>query len=100
MMNFDQGEFSFDQLGSESGYAAWQMELQIKKEKFEARYGIILGSRVRVQLRGELSEIEGVIRLADNKEPANRGQLKLAMGKRTFTLGQIESISKLKESIQ
>lgn len=94
-MDFDQGEFSFDEPGSEGGYHRWQYELLQRKKEFESRFGILLGTRVRVQLVGELAPLEGMISLADRKEPKKRSQLKLLMGHRTFTLAQIESIGRL-----
>ncbi len=52
-MSFDQGELHFSGNDSEEGHRKWQRELQENKRAFEARFGVILGRRVRVQLTGE-----------------------------------------------
>lgn len=94
-MNFDQGQFSFDAEGDESGYRKWQEELAERKKQFESRYGIILGSKVLLILRGEDKELEGTISLSHSKEPKNRAQLRLQIGPREFSLAEIESVMRL-----
>lgn len=94
-MDFEQGLFDFESKGSEEGYRNWQEELGRRKKAFENRYGIILGSAVRLALVGEDQLLEGVITLCDTKGPKNRSRLRLCLGKREFTLAQIESISRI-----
>jgi hypothetical protein len=94
-MDFNQGSFDFDSPGDDSGYRKWQEELDRMKKEFETRYGIILGSRVRLILRGEDTPLEGIITLCDSKEPKNRSKLHLRMGKREFILAEIESVMRL-----
>lgn len=94
-MNFDQGELDLSGNGSDAGHRKWQQELDEKKRAFEARYGIILGRRVRVQLVGELNLLEGMIYLVskDPKQPGNK--LRFQLGTREFTTTQIESIIRI-----
>ena len=73
----------------------WQEELDQRKKQFETRYGIILGSKVRLILRGENTPLEGIIGLCDSNEPAIRSRLHLRMGKREFILAEIESVMRL-----
>jgi hypothetical protein len=96
-MNFDQGELDLSGNGSEEGHRKWQQELDAKKRAFEARYGVILGRRVRVQLAGELNPLEGMIHLIskDLKQPGSK--LRFRLGTREFIAGQIESIIRLEE---
>jgi hypothetical protein len=96
-MNFDQGELDLSGNGSEDGHRKWQQELDAKKRVFEARYGVILGRRVRVQLAGELNPLEGMIHLIskDPKQPAVK--LRFQLGTREFIASQIESIIRLEE---
>lgn len=65
------------------------------KKEFESRYGIILGSRVRLTLIGENTPLEGIITLISQKPPKHRAALPLRFGRREFTLAQIESILRL-----
>jgi len=92
-MEFDQGEFVFDRSEDEKGYRQWQERLREKRREIESRFGILLGTRVRVQLVGEMKPIEGMIILPEVKAPCERGKLKLQMGHREFHLSQVESIS-------
>lgn len=94
-MEFNQGSFDFDSPGDETGYRKWQEELDARKKRFETRYGIILGSRVRLTLIGENTPLEGIITLCDSNEPAIRSRLHLRMGKREFILAEIESVMRL-----
>ena len=94
-MNFDQGELDLSGNGSEEGHRKWQQELDAKKRAFEARYGVILGRRVRVQLAGELNPLEGTIYLIskDMKLPGNK--LRFQLGTREFIASEIESIIRI-----
>lgn len=94
-VDFEQGFFNFESKGSDEGYRNWQKELGRRKKAFESRYGIILGSAVRLALVGEDQLLEGVITLCESKDPKNRSRLRLRLGKREFTLAQIESISRI-----
>jgi len=94
-MNFDQGQFNFDAPGDDSGYFKWQQELAERRKNFESRYGIIIGSKVRLTLIGEDRPLEGIITVCESREPKNRSKLHLRLGKREFIHAQIESISRL-----
>jgi hypothetical protein len=94
-MDFNQGELDFNQPTDGSGYRKWQEELDLRKKEIESRYGIILGAKVRLILRGEDKPLEGIITLCDSKEPKNRSKLHLRIGKREFILAEIESVMRL-----
>lgn len=94
-MNLNQGNFNFDAQGDESGYQHWQEELDAFKKQLESRHGIILGSKVRLTLRGEDAPLEGIITLSNSKQPRNRTHLHLNIGSRTITTAEIESITRL-----
>lgn len=99
-MDFDQGELDFSGNRDESGYKKWQEELDQRKRAFEQRHGVIIGRRVKVQLRGEQDPLEGVILIAHQKIPQATARLKLSMGKRNFTAADLESIVRLEEPEQ
>ncbi|MBC8127215.1 MAG: hypothetical protein H8M99_08760 [Gloeobacteraceae cyanobacterium ES-bin-144] len=94
-MNFNQGELDLSGNGSDEGYRKWLLELDEKKRAFEVRYGVMVGRRVRVQLRGELNFLEGMIHVVSEKTDASVTKLKLRMGRREFTPSQIESIVRI-----
>ena len=94
-MEFEQGQFNFEDQGDDSGYQSWLLELAERRRNFQSRYGIIIGSRVRLTLIGEDLPLEGIISVCDAREPANRSKLHLRLGHRKFLLAQIESISRL-----
>ncbi len=94
-MDFNQGELDFNQPNDGSGYRKWQEELDLRKKEFESRYGIVLGTRVRLILIGEDKPLEGTITIATTKLPKNRAALPLRLAHREFTLSQIESIMRL-----
>lgn len=91
-MNFDQGEFDLTGGGSEDGHRKWLRDLEEKKRAFEVRHGVIIGRRVRVQLRGELDALEGMIYLISQKTPNSTAQIRLSLGNREFTPSEIESL--------
>ena len=97
-MDFDQGELDFNSNGTEEGFRKWRLELDGKKRAFEARYGVILGKRVHVRLRGERRELEGTVHLVSKQIPGSSAQLRLCVGSREFTGAQIESIIRIEES--
>lgn len=74
------------------GYARWKAEVDAAKRAFEHRWGVPLGRRVRLQLRGEPREREGQLRLM---EEAGSGTLRLSLDGHVFTMTQIESVSRL-----
>ncbi|MDB6003970.1 MAG: hypothetical protein JWR15_957 [Prosthecobacter sp.] len=76
----------------EGGFARWKEEAEAAKRAFEQRWGVPLGKPVRVQLRGEALEREGVLRVAE--EPAGKSAklLRLTIAGHTFAAAQIESV--------
>ncbi len=81
----------------ESGFASWKAEQDAARRDFEKRWGVPLNKRVRVQLQGEPSEREGLLRLADETRgrPASTGKLKLRLGDHVFAAAQIESLTRV-----
>jgi len=95
-MEFNQGEFNFDSPASDSsGYQKWRDEMNARKREIESHYGIILGKPVHLQLIGENKPLQGILTIASKSLPKIRSQLLLQLGKREFTLAQIESIARL-----
>ena len=91
-MSFDQGEFDFES-GSEEGYRNWQRRLDEEKRAFETRWGIILGRRVRVLLRGIDRPLEGIVRvMGGERNTAKPTTLHLRLGRMEFTAAEIESM--------
>ena len=78
--------------GGEDGFARWKDEMDAAKRSFEHRWGILLGKRVRVQLRGEPREREGILRMVE--EPSSKS-LRLSLDGHVFGSTQIESVSRV-----
>lgn len=95
-MDFNQGELNFDSPANDaSGYQKWRDEMDARKREIESRYGIILGKPVHLQLTGEDKPLQGILTIASKSLPKIRSHLLLQLGKREFTLAQIESIARL-----
>lgn len=77
------------------GYEAWKSEVAELKRAFEHRWGVPLGRAVRVTLRGEHREREGVLRLADDAMPEKGRSVALRLGDHTFAATQIQSVVRL-----
>lgn len=80
----------------DGGYAAWKEDAESARRNFEQRWGVPIGKAVRVQLRGESREHEGVLRI-DEEPSATEGarQLRLRIGEHRFNAAQIESLVRL-----
>lgn len=76
----------------EEGFARWKEEAEAAKRAFEKRWGVPLGKPVRVQLRGEAREREGLLRVVEDEKGASGKPLRLMMGGRVFAAGEIESV--------
>ncbi len=76
----------------EDGFARWKEEAEAARRAFEKRWGVPLGKRVRVQLRGEAREREGLLRVVEEAEGGPRKGLRLTLGGDTFAAGEIESV--------
>lgn len=76
----------------EGGFARWREEAESAKRAFEKRWGVPLGKPVRVQLRGEAAEREGLLRVVEEAAGNAGKQLRLTLGGRTFAAGEIESV--------
>jgi len=75
----------------EEGFARWKEDAEAARRAFEKRWGVPLGKLVRVQLRGEAREREGLLRVAEAAEGSSK-LLRLTLGGHTFAAAQIESV--------
>jgi len=75
-----------------NGFARWKEEADAARRAFEKRWGVPLGKTVRVQLRGESREREGLLRLVDEPSRGSNKHLRLALGGHTFGANEIESL--------
>ena len=78
--------------GGEDGFARWKQEAESAKRAFEKRWGVPLGKPVRVQLRGEAREREGLLRMVEETAGNSAKPLRLMIGGHVFPAGQIESV--------
>lgn len=76
----------------EDGFERWKSEMDAANRAFEHRWGIPLGKRVRLQLRGEPREREGMLRLVEEQ---GSNTLRLSLEGHVFAMAQIESVSRL-----
>jgi hypothetical protein len=77
---------------SEEGFARWKEEAEAARRGFEKRWGVPLGKLVRVLLRGESREREGLLRVVEEPAGSAGKPLRLTLGGRTFAAGEIESL--------
>lgn len=78
---------------NEKGYVEWKAETQAMRRAFERRWGIPFGKCVRVQLRGEPREREGVLRVVEaGRAKTASKQLRLRLGDHEFISTSIESL--------
>jgi hypothetical protein len=77
---------------SEEGFDRWREEAEKEKRAFEKRWGVPLGKLVRVQLRGEAREREGLLRVVEEPVGSSAKALRLTMGGHAFAAAQIESL--------
>ena len=80
--------------GDDAGYAAWKSEAEAAKRAFEQRWGVPLGKPVRVQLRDEAREREGLLRMVEELGSGGK-TLRLRLGTEVFEAGRIESLVRL-----
>ena len=74
------------------GFARWKEEAEAARRSFEKRWGVPLGKAVRVQLRGEPREREGLLRLVDEPTRGSFKHLRLTLGDHRFGANEIESL--------
>lgn len=82
---------SLEAQGDDSGHALWQAEREQERRKFEERWAVPLGHRVRVSLEGEMLELEGRL-FHDETSPADRKGIMLRIGSRRFFSSEIQSL--------
>ncbi|MFM2167935.1 MAG: hypothetical protein RIS79_2306 [Verrucomicrobiota bacterium] len=78
--------------GGEDGFARWKADMDTARRAFEHRWGVPLGKRVRLQLRGEPREREGLLRALEEQGSST---LRLSLDGHVFAMTQIESVSRL-----
>lgn len=78
--------------GGEEGFVRWKEDAEAARLAFERRWAVPLGKHVRVLLRGESREREGLLRVVQVAGGNTAGQLRLTLGGHTFVAGQIESL--------
>jgi hypothetical protein len=78
--------------GGEDGFARWKADMDAARRAFEHRWGIPLGKRVRLQLRGEAREREGILRMVEEQ---GSSMLRLSLDGHVFAMTQIESVSRV-----
>ncbi len=77
---------------NDQGYAQWKTEAEAARRAFEQRWGIPLGKLVRVQLRGEAREREGLLLAVEETKRQPAKHLRLRLGTHVFPASQIESL--------
>lgn len=82
---------SLEAQGDAAGHALWQAEREQERRKFEERWAVPLGHRVRVNLEGEMLELEGRL-FHDETRPADRKGIVLRIGSRRFFSSEIQSL--------
>ena len=75
-----------------AGFKRWRQEAEEARRAFEKRWGIPMGKPVRVLLRGESREREGVLRQVEEQQGKSTRQLRLSLGGHIFHAAQIESL--------
>lgn len=80
---------------SADGFTRWKQETEEARRAFEKRWGIPPGKPVRVQLRGEPREREGILRLIEEPQGTSTRHLRLTLGGHTFNASQIESLVRI-----
>lgn len=78
--------------GGEDGFARWKADMDAARRAFEHRWGVPLGKRVRLQLRGEPRERQGLLRAVKEQGSST---LRLSLDGHVFAMTQIESVSRL-----
>lgn len=79
----------------EDGFAQWKVEAEAGRRVFEKRWGVPLGRPVRVLLRGEAREREGLLRVVEEKAGGALKGLRLRLGGHTFGTGEIVSVVRM-----
>ena len=81
----------------ESGYHAWKTAELAARQALEQRWGVPLGKAVRVRLRGELHEREGILRVVPHsgqKPSAGFQTLRLSIGGHEFSVSELEQVTR------
>jgi len=94
-MSFDQGQFDFDAGNGEGGYHRWRQKLDAQKRAFEARHGVILGTKVQLQLRDFASPLTGTIHLVQKRSTSGNSKPLLQIGSVQFSPDDVESVLRL-----
>ena len=91
-MVFDQGEFNFEAEGSEAGWRRWREELDEKRRAFEARWGVVLGRRVKVWLKDHAKPLSGMLEWVEPPKTERHAPPRFRLRGLEFGVGEIESV--------
>lgn len=75
-----------------SGYDHWRKDMDEARLEFERRWGVPVGHRVRVQLRDDDVEHEGVLNVVERIAPTKKHGLMLQLGGRQFRAAELMSV--------
>lgn len=76
----------------EAGHEYWQREMAEERLAFERRWGVPAGHRVRVVLRDDEREHEGILRVREDRAATRKHGLWLRIGEREFRASEVMSM--------
>lgn len=79
----------------ETGHANWKAEAAAAKRKFEERWAVPLGHRVRLTLTADGPDLEGLLLHDENQPNKRRTGLCLRIGSQRFHSTDIASLVRL-----
>lgn len=92
-MNEDAGDLPIATDGS--GYEHWRKDMEEARLEFERRWGVPAGHRVRVQLRDDEGEREGVLHVLERIAPTKKHGLMLQLGGKQFRAAELVSVVRI-----
>lgn len=93
VMTGDAGELPIASDGS--GYDHWRKDMEEARLEFERRWGVPVGHRVRVQLRDDEIEREGILHVVERIAPTKKHGLMLQLGDRPFRAVEVMSVVRI-----
>ncbi len=79
------------------GFRRWREQLEARQRSFERRWGITLGCRVVVILRGHAKPVTGVVRIVGEEPPADGRPPELEIRGVRFFPDEVESLVRAEE---
>lgn len=95
---FDQGEFNFDAMLPGDGFRRWREQLEAGQRAFERRWGVTLGCRVVLMLRGHAKPLTGVVRIVSDAPPSDGRPPELEIRGVRFFPEEVESLIRAEEN--